>query len=129
VLRVWTSPTLSYFEAEAFCVAGGGHLMTVDSAALASLLQDLTQASSITPWIGLWSGGIATVDTTRYRWLSGRVSSFDGWARDTAGPGTREPNNGRGGEEGVCVNNSPTEPGWYDNRCWMERAFVCESPA
>jgi Lectin C-type domain len=117
-----SSYQMSYFAAEAFCVAGYGHLVTLDSQEKFDAFQASVSAAGLNPWVGLWSGGRPSSDRSQYKWLSGSTSSFAPW---TDGPPV-EPNN-FGSYEGICVQSNSAR-NWllWDSQCNQAFDFACE---
>jgi hypothetical protein len=108
-------------EAEARCVAWGGHLASVESPEEDAFLGAWPALVGL-PFLegsGLWLGGSDARREYDFRWWDGRTLGFAGWA-------TGQPNNGVGVD---CVEkrNDGTQR-WYDRRCTDSERYVCERP-
>lgn len=112
---------LGWSEAEARCVAWGGHLASVDSPEEDAFLGAWPALLGV-PWLegsGLWLGGTDAVADGDFRWWDGRPLSVAAWA-----PG--QPDNGAGLD---CIEkrNDSTQR-WYDKRCSDRLRYACERP-
>lgn len=112
---------LPWSEAEARCVAWGGHLASVESLEEDALLGAWPALLGV-PLLdgsGLWLGGTDALRDGNFRWWDDRPLGFTGWAPD-------QPNNGPGVD---CIQkrNDATQR-WYDRRCTDGHRYVCERP-
>lgn len=112
---------VSWSEAEARCVAWGGHLASVESAVEDAFIGAWPALLGVPPLngSGLWLGGTDAPADGNFRWVADRPLSFAGWASD-------QPNNGVGVD---CIEkrNDATQR-WYDRRCTDSERYVCERP-
>jgi hypothetical protein len=111
----------SWNEAEARCVAWGGHLASVESSEEDAFLGAWPALLGL-PLLdgsGLWLGGTDALRDGDFRWSGDRSLDFLGWASD-------QPNNGAGVD---CIEkrNDATQR-WYDRRCGDGERYVCERP-
>ena len=99
----------TWADAEAFCVAQGGHLATIDDPAEG----DFVRAAIGNSWIGLYEP-----DTDgEYAWADGSEVGFLYFLR-------QEPNGGANENCGELLAN-----GWNDLDCAASRPFTCERAA
>jgi cysteine-rich repeat protein len=96
--------------AEAACVALGGQLVTITSAAENAVVRTLLPATQFA--IGL---NDVSVEGT-YQWYSGEMFSYSNWS-------SGEPNNFNGNEDCVEILTSGQ---WNDMDCTSTRAYICE---
>jgi hypothetical protein len=105
----------SWPDAEARCVAHGGHLATIPGP---DVTATLFQALGARPGpSGFWIG-LAEPAEGRWLWASGAPVSFSAW-----NPG--EPNNSGGNEN--CGEWLLTGARWNDIDCATRRGFLCET--
>ncbi|MEC7750391.1 MAG: DUF4215 domain-containing protein [Myxococcota bacterium] len=106
------TPRRTWAGAEAFCVAWGGHLLTVDNAA------DQRRLAAY-GWRGdeMWIGLNDRADEGEFVWV-GRNSAYRNWARG-------EPNNS--GDREHCTHLwRQTWGAWNDADCDQNHAYFCE---
>ena len=112
---------LAWVDAEARCVAWGGHLASVESVPEDTFLEFWPQVLGLTPanGSGIWIGGTDAALDGVFLWANGSPVLVNGWA-----PG--QPNDGAGVD---CIEkrNDGTDL-WYDQRCTDGRPFLCERP-
>ena len=130
---------MSWFDARDYCAAGGGALVSIDSAAeLDWVVHHLNNAGHDRVWIGL------NDDTTEgtFTWTDGSPMSWTGEAAERPPWFGAEPNGGTGGAPGEadCVRmagngdagwgtvNGIQLGQWGDYGCLSEEHFVCEMP-
>lgn len=115
------SEALAWVDAQARCVAWGGHLAIVESAPEDTFLEFWPAALGLTPGngSGAWIGGTDAALDGVFLWADGSPVLVNGWA-----PG--QPNDGAGVD---CIEkrNDGTDL-WYDQRCTDGRPFLCERP-
>lgn len=112
----------SFEGAELDCVARGGHLATISSAAENELARSFVKNSK-------WIGGFEDVGATSegagdYEWLTGEPFSFENWDQ-----GEPDRANFFCGGGTVCHEHCVTLLGdgaWIDNRCDLVDGYVCE---
>jgi hypothetical protein len=104
----------TWADAEASCIAKGGHLAAVTSDAEMRLVAGALGA--ISPKI--WFGASDVAAEASFTWTTGEPFSFAPW-------GVGEPNND--GEED-CVNAKPADGWkWNDGLCSEANSYLCES--
>ncbi|XP_076807104.1 uncharacterized protein LOC143450437 isoform X3 [Clavelina lepadiformis] len=118
----WISDfSLTWAEAEAFCVEQGGHLVTIpDSVDQDFVFQQLAQSNFTDIWIGLND----LRSTYEYEWADGEQVTYTNWAR-------QEPNNYEGKSENCVEMYRDTESyrvggTWNDALCSDVTGFVCK---
>jgi hypothetical protein len=113
------SEALAWVDAEARCVAWGGHLASVESGPEDTFLAFWPGVLGLTPanGSGVWIGGTDAAQDGVFVWADGSPVLTNGWA-----PG--QPNDGAGVD---CIEkrNDGTDL-WYDQRCTDGRPFICE---
>jgi cysteine-rich repeat protein/YVTN family beta-propeller protein len=103
----YTTTTRNYSDAESACVALGGHLATVNSSAVQSVLQLMGSFA----WIGLTDA----VSENVFRWLDGTTLSYTNWAGG-------QPNGGAG-ENCAYLENAYL---WHDYPCAEAHQYFCQ---
>ena len=115
-----TAKKIPWTDAETNCENWGGHLVTVDSKQIDSLLYYL-----ITDYYSCWIGlnDITTeagTDASAFVWVDGSTSTYRQFATITNGMGT-EPSGTDGSTERDCVDfrfgNDGSSDGWDDWEC------------
>jgi cysteine-rich repeat protein len=110
--RYWMTDSLQWREAEAACVAGGGHLVTIASATENRLIFDLVGGGKY--WIGLND----RVSEVSFVWASGETARYRNWY-----PG--EPND-NGNQD--CAQFYGRDGTWDDDFCDESKRGICEAP-
>ena len=100
----------SWTDAQNACVALGGNLASITSAAETTLLAPLGVGA---PWIG---ASDAVTENT-FTWSNGEPFAYTSW-------GAGEPNN-QGDEDCVQVGTNGL---WNDNPCTSLQPYICEAP-
>jgi lectin-like protein len=112
---------LAWVDAEARCVAWGGHLASVESPPEDAFLEVWRDVLGLPPGngSGVWLGGTDAAQEGIFLWADGSPVLLNGWAFG-------QPNDGAGVD---CIEkrNDGTDL-WYDQRCTDARPFICERP-
>ena len=103
---------MSWYGAEGFCQAAGGHLASVGSSATKDYL---TKGMAERGHDEAWFGGSDREEEGTWKWAECAPWDFTFW-----NPG--EPN---GGEIQNCLQYDHSHAGWDDVQCTHERFFVC----
>jgi hypothetical protein len=108
---------LSWPDAEADCVAHGGHLVTINTASEWSFVNDILNAKytyfdTSIPWIGYSD----QAQEGKFVWVSGQAG-YDKWQNGEPQGGT--------GENCVDFNNGGSQ-GYRDNFCSVKKSYICE---
>lgn len=111
---------LTWDAAEAYCVAGGGHLASVSSSGENSFLYiDVMPGGLFDPSSPRWIGLNDKKTEGSFVWSSGDPFSYTNWK-------SGEPNDSGGNED--CVEIRWNDGKWNDNNCTNTRLFICEYP-
>ncbi|XP_059149107.1 macrophage mannose receptor 1-like [Physella acuta] len=104
--------TFNWTDAEGYCVAEGGHLVSLDSVAEQAFIEILTQKiDAVQMWVGLRF----TFTTQGFAWSDGWPVAFTNWGQ------------GQPALTGMDSCASHTIDGqWQDVPCVMQLNFVCE---
>jgi cysteine-rich repeat protein len=121
-LDSWSLPigeedSLSWDEAQSFCLAGGGHLVTISSKAENDFLY-----KTLMPFLGptspRWIGINDKTTEGVFVWASGEPVTFTFW------------NSGEGGVNASedCGEQRWLDGRWNDKNCSLAQLFICEFP-
>lgn len=107
--------------AQADCVARGGSLAAISSAAENGIVTGLPTTPATLPdvWIGLTDTAVEGTFT----WVTGEALAYTNWR-------TGEPNNGgtSGMQEDCAVLEADTAGTWDDRPCGRQYPYICEMP-
>ncbi|XP_034741178.1 galactose-specific lectin nattectin-like isoform X1 [Etheostoma cragini] len=106
----------TWLDAETTCIAAGGNLASIHSAAEHAFVKDFIRRVSGTQNPS-WIGGTDAVKEGTWMWSDGSAFNYKNWS-------AREPNNINGGEHCLMMNWPPGE-NWNDSICTGQFPFVC----
>ena len=112
---------VAWSDAEASCVAWGGHLVSVGSAAEDAFLDTWPGALGVPVGngSGIWLGGTDAALDGAFVWSDGSALVFNGFAPN-------QPDDGPGAD---CIEKRNDAAAlWFDQRCTDEHPYVCERP-
>jgi hypothetical protein len=114
---LFCSKVASWPLAEAFCVARGGHLASIESKAEDDWLTRTAVGIISATW---WMGFNDRVLEKQWVWTDGSPTTYLHWAKD-------QPNNKDGNEDCGELNRAGITGGWNDQPCDDFQPFICKA--